>query len=81
MHSNESLNPTLLLLMPSLLAVNSFMRHDRAKGEPAWSPLAMFEALMLSMLYDLSDVKPAEALDDRASFRTFRGFSRTEATP
>ena len=29
----------------------------------------------------LSDVKLAEALDDRASFRAFCGFSRTEATP
>ena len=31
--------------------------------------------------YDLSDVKLAEALDDRASFRRFCGFSRGEATP
>ena len=43
--------------------------------------LAMFKALLLSVWYDLSDVKLAEALDDRASFRTFCGFSRTEATP
>ncbi len=40
-----------------------------AKGEPAWPPLAMFKALLLSIWYDLSDVKLAEALDDRASFR------------
>jgi transposase, IS5 family len=55
--------------------------HSSAKGEPAWSPLAMFKALLLSVWYDLSDVKLAEALDERASFRTFCGFSRTEATP
>ena len=55
--------------------------HASAKGEPAWPPMAMFKALLLSVWYDLSDVKLAEALDDRASFRTFCGFSRTEATP
>lgn len=41
----------------------------------------MFKALLLSIWYDLSDVKLAEALDDRASFRRFCGFSGTEATP
>lgn len=51
------------------------------KGEPAWPPLPMFKALLLAVWYDLSDVKLAEALDDRASFRRFCGFSSTEATP
>jgi len=55
--------------------------HSSSKGEPAWPPLAMFKALLLSVWYDLSDVKLAEALDDRASFRRFCGFSRSEATP
>lgn len=55
--------------------------HASAKGEAAWPPLAMFKALLLSVWYDLSDVKLAEALDDRASFRIFCGFSRTEVTP
>lgn len=41
----------------------------------------MFKALLLSIWYDLSDVKLADALDDRASFRRFCGFSGTEATP
>ena len=41
----------------------------------------MFKALLLAVWYDLSDVKLAEALDDRASFRRFCGFSSTEATP
>jgi transposase, IS5 family len=52
-----------------------------ARGEPAWPPLCLFKALLLSVWYDLSDVKLAEALDDRASFRRFCGFSRAEATP
>jgi IS5 family transposase len=52
-----------------------------AKGEPAWPPLALFKAMLLAMWYDLSDVKLAEALDDRASFRRYCGFSANEATP
>jgi len=52
-----------------------------ARGEPAWPPLALFKAMLLSIWYDLSDVKLAEALDDRASFRRFCGFSRSEPTP
>lgn len=55
--------------------------YAATKGEPAWPPLAMFKALLLSIWYDLSDVKLAEALDDRASFRRFCGFSANEATP
>ena len=55
--------------------------YPAIKGEPAWPPLAMFRALLLTVWYDLSDVKLAEALDDRASFRRFCGFSSSEATP
>ena len=55
--------------------------YPARKGEPAWPPLAMFKALLLAVWYDLSDVKLAEALEDRASFRRFCGFSSTEATP
>ena len=55
--------------------------YPATKSEPAWPPLAMFRALLLSIWYDLSDVKLAEALDDRASFRRFCGFSANEATP
>lgn len=55
--------------------------HASARGEAAWPPLAMFKALLLSVWYDLSDVRLAEALDDRTSFRLFCGFSRSEATP
>ncbi|MER8448251.1 transposase [Mesorhizobium sp. M1066] len=36
-----------------------------AKGESAWPPEALFKAMLLSIWYDLSDVKLAEALHDR----------------
>ena len=52
-----------------------------AKGEPGWPPLALFRALLLATWHDLSDVRLAEALDDRASFRRFCGFSRYKPTP
>jgi IS5 family transposase len=55
--------------------------HSAVKGEPAWPPLALFKALLISIWYDLPDVKLAEALDDRASFRRFCGFSSKETTP
>lgn len=51
------------------------------KGEAAWPSLAMFRAMLLAVWYDLSDVKLAEALDDRTSFRRFCGFSAHEPTP
>ena len=54
--------------------------YPAIKGEPAWPPLAMFKAL-LAVWHDLSDVKLAEALEDRASFRRFCGFSSSEPTP
>ena len=41
----------------------------------------MFKVLLLAVWYDLSDVKLAEALEDRASFRRFCGFSSREPTP
>jgi transposase, IS5 family len=55
--------------------------YASAKGEPAWPPLAVFKALLLAVWYDLSDVKLAEALADRASFRRFCGFAAEEPTP
>ena len=55
--------------------------YAAAKGEPGWPPLALFKALLLARLYELSDERLAEALDDRASFRRFCGFSTGEATP
>jgi transposase, IS5 family len=79
--SASSLNDLSRLIEWDKVAVILGQVHASAKGEPAWPPLAMFKALLLSVWYDLSDVKLAEALDDRASFRSFCGFSRTEATP
>src|SRR5215208_872999 len=55
--------------------------YASAKGEQAWPPLSLFKALLLAVWYDLSDVKLAEALDDRASFRRFCGFAAEEPTP
>jgi transposase, IS5 family len=55
--------------------------NSASKGEPAWPPLALFKALLIAVWHDLSDVKLAEALDDRASFRRFCGFSSTDLTP
>jgi len=52
-----------------------------AKGEPGWPPLALLRALLLATWHDLSDVRLAEALDDRASFRRFCGFAAHEPTP
>lgn len=52
-----------------------------AKGERGWPPLALFRALLLAMWHDLSDVRLAEALDDRGSFRRFCGFAAHEPTP
>ena len=52
-----------------------------AKGEPGWPPLALFRALLLATWHDLSVVRLAEALDDRASLRRFCGFAAQEPTP
>jgi IS5 family transposase len=54
---------------------------DAAKGEQGWPPLCLLKALLLARWYDLSDVKLAEALDERASFSRFCGFSKNEPTP
>jgi IS5 family transposase len=58
-----------------------FPIYRSATGEKAWPPLAMLKILLLSVWYDLSDVKLAEALDDRVSFRRFCGFTASEPTP
>jgi hypothetical protein len=52
-----------------------------AKGEPAWPPLALFKAMLTTVWHDLSDVRLAEAVDDRASLRRFCGFPAHEPTP
>ncbi len=51
------------------------------KGERGWLPLALFQTLLLTTWHDLSNIRLAEALDDRASFRRFCGFAAHEPTP
>ena len=46
------------------------------RGEAGWPPLALFRALLITVWHDLSDVKLADALDDRASFRRFCGWCK-----
>jgi len=77
----SSLDALISLIDWSEVAMVLDPLYPASKGEPAWPPLAMFRALLLSIWYDLSDVKLAEAVDDRASFRRFCGFSANEATP
>ena len=79
--SGSSLDELGKLIDWEAVAVAFDPLYSATKGELAWPPLAMFKALLLSIWYDLSDVKLAEALDDRASFRRFCGFSANEATP
>ena len=83
---NKALRQTSL---DSLAALIDFAPAERAlaslyssaMGEKAWPPVAMFKALLIATWYDLSDVRLAEALEDRASFRRFCGFAGDEATP
>jgi transposase, IS5 family len=84
--NNTTRDRTSLDEMSALIDWAEIDRHlagvyAAAKGEPAWPPLALFRALLLAIWHDLSDVKLAEALQDRASFRRFCGFSATEPTP
>jgi IS5 family transposase len=55
--------------------------YAAAKGEQGWPPLALFRAMLLAVWHDLSDIKLADGLADRASFRRFCGFSSCEPTP
>ena len=82
----ESRRTGSLDVLQGLIAWAEIDRHlapvyASAKGEQAWPPLSLIKALLLAVWYDLSDVKLAEALDDRASFRRFCGFAAHEPTP
>jgi len=50
-------------------------------GRPAWSPLLMFKVVFLQFLYDLSDYRIEEELNDRLSFKMFVGLDVEEAPP
>jgi IS5 family transposase len=75
--------------LPELAALLDWAEIDRhlvgisaaGRGERGWPPLALFRALPLATWHDLSDLRLAEALDDRASFRRFCGFAAHEPTP
>ncbi len=58
--------PSAARLARRLLARDEI--HSARKGEAAWPPLAGFKGLLISVWYDLSDMKLAEALEDRACF-------------
>lgn len=77
----NSLDEMASLIDWSVIAALLDVIHSSSRGEPSWPPLAMFKGLLLSFWYDLSDVKLAESLDDRHSFRRFCGFSSSEKTP
>jgi IS5 family transposase len=50
-------------------------------GRPAWSPLLMFKVIFLQFLYDLSDYRIEEELNDRLSFKMFVGLDVEETPP
>lgn len=60
--TTSSLDALVSLIDWHTVAVLLDPLYPASKGEPAWPPLAMFRALLLSIWYDLSDVKLAEAL-------------------
>lgn len=78
---SSSLDDILALIDWQPIAALLGSLYAAPKGEAAWPPLTMFRAILLAVWYDLSDVKLAEALDDRTSFRRFCGFSAHEPTP
>jgi len=83
------LEPRTGSTLTELAALIDWMEIDRhlagisaaEKGELGWPPLALFRALLLATWHDLSDIRLAEALDDRTSFRRFCGFAAHEPTP
>ncbi len=77
----SSLDEIAGLIDWSSIAARLEVIHSAPRGEASWPPLAVFRALLLAVWHDLSDVRLADALDDRASFRRFCGFARTEPVP
>ena len=77
----SSLDEIADLIDWSPIEARLLVAYAAPRGEASWPPLALFRALLLAVWHDLSDVRLAEALEDRASFRRFCGFARTEATP
>ena len=83
------LEPRAACSLADLAALLDWAEIDRAlagisaaaKGDSGWPPLALFRGLLLATWHDLSGLRLAEALDDRASFRRFCGFAAHEPTP
>lgn len=50
-------------------------------GRPGWSPVLMFKIVFLQFLYDLSDYRIEEELNDRLSFKMFIGLEVEETPP
>lgn len=80
---NKTLDLDALATLIYWREVDAFMGpiSDAPKGEQSWPPLCLLKAMLLARWYNLSDMKLAEALDDRASCRRFCGFSSNEAMP
>lgn len=55
--------------------------YAAAESELAWPPLRMATALLVTTWHGLSNLKLTEALQHRARFRPFRGFTASEPTP
>lgn len=52
-----------------------------AKGESAWPPSALFKAMLIAVWHDLSDVRLAEAIKDRAPFQRLTASRRMRRHP
>ncbi len=52
-----------------------------AGGRPAWPPMLMFKALIISHLYNLSDAALEFQITDRLSFKRFLGMTDADKSP
>lgn len=81
MRSASSLDALAALIDWSAVAALLDPLYPAAKGEPAWPPLAMFKALLLSIWYDLSDVKLDSSKYRLISALWRRGGARVDGEP
>ena len=58
-----------------------YKQIKNATGSLAYSPLKMFKILLIQKIYDLSDPRMEEMLDDTMSFIRFTGFSIAKNVP
>src|SRR3974377_1169829 len=57
------------------------LRDEEGPGRPGYPVLVLFRALLLQLLYGLSDRELEDALADRLSFKRFVGLSLEDAAP